>query len=218
MPIANIGAVPDVATATSIASDWGNATGSSSRGRVVHRFNTPTERDASITAPTPGMVCYVASTNIFYGYANPGGWTTLNWAGTWHARVYRAAAQNIPTSATPMPCDTVGEDPAGMYSLSTKLFTVPVPGIYLLCGKIEMTATAAGQFVTIQAGRNGTMVAQGTNFYTQGPGPTTAQLAFPVRCVAGDTVAAYVNAFNVVLASTVGALAQWTTLDYLGRG
>ena len=141
MPIANIGAVPDVATATAIASDWGNATGSSSRGRVVQRFNTPAERDASITAPTPGMVCYVASTNIFYGYANPGGWTTLNWApGTWHARVGRAAAQNIlATSATPMPCDTVGEDPTGMYSLSTKLFTVPVPGIYLLCGKIEMT-------------------------------------------------------------------------------
>jgi hypothetical protein len=76
MPTAPIGPVADVITGAVVTSDWGNATGASSQGRVVHRFNSTTERDTAITAPTTGMLCYVATGATLYLYT-AGGWRAM---------------------------------------------------------------------------------------------------------------------------------------------
>lgn len=77
------GAIADVVgTSGRIEATWGNAINS----RVVHRFASTAARDAAITAPTEGVLCYVTVDNLYYHYDgaawNPigpwGAWTTYN--------------------------------------------------------------------------------------------------------------------------------------------
>jgi hypothetical protein len=215
-----VGSVPDVVTNTVIASDWGNAVGSASRGRVVQRFNTTTERDSSIPAPVAGMLCYVAATNIFYGYRNPGGWTALIGGprDTTHARVYQTGAWNTATgSPVAMGFDTLDYDPLGMWSAPNRRFTVPAAGIYLLTALIScsFTANTNGE---AQAWRNGTPSAASANGYNGAYGRARVPLTTLTKCNAADTVSvAFFTAPGACTGST-GATETYAALDYLGTG
>lgn len=50
---------------TTITASWANA---NVRDQGVTPFATISARDSAITAPVNGMLCYVTSTGIFYGY------------------------------------------------------------------------------------------------------------------------------------------------------
>lgn len=219
MPIANIGSVPDVVTATVIASDWGNAIGSASRGRVVQRFNTPAERDASITAPVAGMLCYVLSTNLFYGYRSPGGWVPILGGpkDTAHTRVYRAAAFTIAAEAT-LVFDTIDFDAMGSYSTGTGLYTCPAAGIYQVSGKTGFSAGAAGQAPDVRVYKSGALVCIAGGLYA--PAAGGLHLAFaPVvqKCAAGDTLSLRTSCIASV-AGLAGAIQTFASFDYLGTG
>jgi hypothetical protein len=219
MPIANIGAVPDVATATAIASDWGNATGSSSRGRVVHRFNTPTERDASITAPVAGMVCYVLSANQFYGYRSPGGWTQILGGprDTTHAKMGRAATQAFPAGGGPVAFDTVLFDPLPMYSTGAGGFVVPTAGVYLVTGSLQLGVMAGGSYAQMQAIQNASVLYGATLNQVASSAGLGPSVSITMKCAAGDVVKIGVNT-SVAVSSLGGTQFCWGALDYLGTG
>ena len=184
MPIANIGSVPDVVTATVIASDWGNAIGSASRGRAVQRFNSPAERDASITAPVAGMVCYVLSTNQFYGY-RAGAWAALSLGNVYKAALGRTPVQSVAAGSATVTLDTAVFDPAGM--LNAGKLTVPVAGYWSVAYAATVASGASGPFqANLQ--RNGTVVALGSaQALNLGINVTSVGSAL-VQCAAGDVL------------------------------
>jgi hypothetical protein len=217
MPIANIGAVPDVVTNTLIASDWGNAIGAASRGRVVHRFNTLAERDASITAPITGMLCYVLATDLFYGYRTATGWTVVVGGprDIMHAKVYRAAAWTIPAGFTNVPFDTVARDPMGLWVPANTGFVVQATGVHLFSGVLTGPG-GAGAFLAAQWVRAGQPFASGSIHGSMGYG-LGLPLSAPVMCSAGDVVV--MQAWAVPAGAVgVGIAATWATVDFLGTG
>lgn len=217
------GAVPDVVTNTIIPTDWGNAIGAASRGRVVQRFNTAAERDSSITAPVPGMLCYVAATDLFYGYRTATGWTVLIGGprDTLHAKVYRNAAATVGTVNGVMPWDTVQRDPQGMWTPASYSFVPPVSGIYLIAVAYIVNpvgSPASGQFAAawIAVGGSGNLVAsQGVHqSMSYGYGPSLVA-ALPVN--AGQTVQAVVSCTYASTLQT-GGWNSYMSIDYLGTG
>jgi len=66
VPISPVGAVPDVVAGADILDEWGNATGASSVGRVVHRFASPAQRDAAIPNPVRGMLAVTTDTDTLW--------------------------------------------------------------------------------------------------------------------------------------------------------
>jgi hypothetical protein len=214
------GAVPDVVTNTIIPTDWGNAIGAASRGRVVQRFNSTAERDSAITTPVAGMVCYVAATDLFYGYRTATGWTVLIGGprDTTHARVWQNGAWNSATGApVAMGFDSVDYDPLGMWSSPARKFTVPVAGIYLLAALISCTFTTGTQG-EIQAWRNGGAIAGGNNGANGPYGRARILLSVSVRCAAGDGLSVAFFTGPAALTGNTGSTETFASLDYLGTG
>jgi hypothetical protein len=217
MPIANVGAVPDVVTNTLIASDWGNAIGAASRGRVVQRFNSLAERDSSIAAPVTGMLCYVLATDLFYGYRTASGWTALIGGprDTTHAKVYRAAAWTVPASYAAVPFDTIQRDPMGMWTPAQNGFMVPTAGIYQVSAQLT-SAGGPGSFAALQFIRAGaafaSVGAHGSMGYGIGPACST-----PVAASAGDVITMQATATPAGAALT-GVNNFYFAIDYLGTG
>lgn len=221
MPIPLTGAVPDVVTNTLIATDWGNAIGAASKGRVVQRFNSLAERDASIAAPVPGMLCYVAATDLFYGYRLAAGWTVLIGGprDIYHARVYRAAAFAIGTTTGVVVFDTVDRDPMGLWVPAQQGFVVPVTGVYQIAfgySVAPVASPASGQFAAGQILVAGVVRAsQGVHqSMGYGYGPNLAAAAY---AVAGQVIQAAASVAYTSNGQT-GTGVTYMAVDYLGTG
>jgi hypothetical protein len=215
MPIPNIGSVPDVVTATVIASDWGNAIGAASRGRVVQRFNSLAERDASITAPVAGMLCYVLAGDQYYGYRSSLGWVALIGGAPdkAHVRAFRSAGMTIATTPTTIWFDSSSLDPSGMYSNPDAAIIVATPGIYQIVSNCLATnATGVAHWVYAAWGKNlavqNGVYSPTTITYTLGT--TLTDIA---RLAAGDKIYQYAQC-DVALPYAGG----YFTLTYLGSG
>jgi hypothetical protein len=215
MPIANVGAVPDVVTNSLISVDWGNAIGGATRGRVVQRFNSLAERDASIAAPVSGMLCYVLATDLFYGYRTATGWTTLIGGprDTAQAFVYRAGGYSITTTLVPIVFDTIVSDPLGLYNTGTGRFTVATAGRYLLTAGYQ-AYSASSQICDIHALHNGVSAFLGASVQTTGF--LHAFISARVACAAGDTVSIGAVLSGTPITATPGANVTYCNLDYLG--
>lgn len=59
-----------VVAGTAITASWSNA---NNRDQVITPFSNATTRDAAITAPVEGMLCYLADSKTFWGYTTA--WT-----------------------------------------------------------------------------------------------------------------------------------------------
>jgi C1q domain len=217
MPIQPIGAVPDVQPNTKVESDWGNAVGSATRGRVIQRFQTVAARDAAIPAPVTGMMCYVVATDAFYLYRQAGGWGSIQARDTLHSRVYRNASFNFTTAVATLVFDSIVEDGAGMYNPANGLFTCPVAGTYLLQGKTAANFGIVGQNVTIMVAHNTTQFFAGGCYAPAVIGLHVPWVVGSMKCQAGDTLQVQVTA-SATVAGIQGLAQTFASLDYLGTG
>ena len=211
------GAVPDVVTNTLIPIDWGNAIGSASKGRAVQRFNSIAERDASITAPVAGMLCYVLATDLFYGYRSSSGWTALIGGprDTAHAFMARGGGFTVPSADTPVPFDTTVNDPMGLWVPAQTAFVIQTAGMYLFSASLVIALTGPNSCYLHLWRNGGSVRSQSLTMNISGSLPLS--LTIPVKCAAGDKlqVAAYANP-----AAGLSGAAEYNggSVDYLGTG
>lgn len=132
-----------------------------------------------------------------------------------HARVYRNAA--FPSTATPtaLVWDTVVSDPYALLpgGLSAN-FQVPVPGVYRVFFQVNVTATAAGQWM--QLGLFGNSAAT-SNAQASLAVPMTDKVEDVRQIPVGGTFGVNVSS-NVALAGAPGGAATFAFIDYLGSG
>ena len=214
MPIPNTGAVPDVATATLIASDWGNAIGAASRGRVVQRFNSLAERDASITAPVAGMLCYVLATDAFYGYRTATGWAALVVPNLYYARAYRNGGFTL--ASGPIPLDAANFDPSLCFNANAGKFTCPVAGFYSVSGAVSVNSTNTAQVLVATLTKNGGLNTNGALAASTAPAQViTSAFTDLLSCASGDVLAVNVGYNPASLAGAVGSPYTFLAVQFL---
>lgn len=94
---------------------------------TVMRFATVIARDAAITSPEEGMVCYVTGTDRYYGYSGSA-WVVIGWSSSAGRPgvVLTDAAQSISnTTVTDITWGTEVSDPDGWTSGGSATLTVP---------------------------------------------------------------------------------------------
>lgn len=104
---------PPVPTGLDHAARWGDA---------IPRFADAAARDAAVTAPVPGMQCYLISTTAYYTYRN-GGWRALNTA----SQAYGSLAGAMPAGFTTVKMVTQ----SGRWGASDEYFGLdPAAGLF----------------------------------------------------------------------------------------
>jgi len=173
--------------------------------QLVPRYATTTARDAAITAPVAGQVCWT-TTPATHWYYSGSAWVIVG-GSTWgRCRLRRAANQSIPNNAsTAISWDTEDQDSGGYITATSTTITIPTG----LDGSYDMTVVAVG---TTGGSRNFMSIAltssvtgNPTDFrQTLGTGENRGVVGFTgVPLVAGDSMV--VNVLH-----QVGSAANWT--------
>jgi hypothetical protein len=120
------------------------------------------------------------------------------------ARAYRNAAFTTGTGFVKVPIDTVSFDPAGAIQAANGRFVCPIAGSYQVDGEVDVSATAASQWIVAALAVNGTTVTQGAAITAVGAGAIASTVADVLRLNAGDYVELWV-ATSGPLAITAGS-------------
>jgi hypothetical protein len=108
--------------------------------QVVPRYATTAARDAAITAPVAGQVCWT-TTPATHWYYSGAAWVIAG-GSTWaRCRLRRAANQSIPNNvSTTFTWDTEDQDSGGYITVSSTTITIPTG----LDGSYDITVNALG--------------------------------------------------------------------------
>lgn len=209
MPLANPGAVADVAGSGSIASAWGNAI----RDRVVGNYATLADLTAAVPSPIEGMCAYIGGViHTFVVYAG----ATDTWQAPWNlpwgrvAQGTKVAAQNGFSAIVDVSSLTVTATAIANRRWRVTLY---VPSITQLTGAgtvtLELQTLASGAGTRIQAGIN-SLVTNGIC--------DIGMVAADITTVAGSTsfharIATTTNTANITCAATSPGI---ITIDDVG--
>ena len=137
---------------------------------------------------------------------------------TVHARVYQAGAWN---SATGTPVgqgfDTVDYDPLAMWNAGSRVFKVPVAGIYLVTGLISVSYVA-GSFAEAAGLKNGTAFAASANANNGPYSRVRTMFTGAVKCAAADTLGLSFFTNPGACTGNTGTTETFCAVDYLGTG
>jgi len=135
----------------------------------------------------------------------------------YHTRVYRSAAFTLGADAA-LIFDTVQEDAAGLYNLTTGDYRCPAAGTYLINGKTGASFGAAGQNADVRLYKNGTLFALAGGLYpSAGAGMHIPFAVGSLKCAAGDVLSIHTTC-GASVAGLVGAIQTYASFDYLGTG
>ena len=209
MPLANPGAVADVAGSGSIASNWGNAI----RDRVVGNYATLAALNAAVPSPIEGMVAYIGGVvHTFVVYAG----ATDTWRPPWNipwgriTQATKTAAQNGFSTIVDVSSLTVTATAIAYRLWRVSLY---IPSITQLTGgatvTLEIQTLASGAGTRIQAGINSLV----TNGICE-----MGMVAADITTVAGSTsfharIATSANTANITCAATSPGI---LTIDDMG--
>jgi hypothetical protein len=136
---------------------------------------------------------------------------------TLHAKMGRAAAQAFAAGGGPITFDTVLFDLQGMWSAAAGGFVVPVPGIYLVTGSLQLGVMAGGSYAQMQAIQNASVLYGATLDQVASSAGLGPSVSITMKCAAGDVIKIGVNT-SVAVSSLGGTQFCWGGLDYLGTG
>jgi C1q domain len=147
----------------------------------------------------------------------PGALSIAPYGGSHHAAmVQRTSAFTFPATAQTwviIPCNTVTNDPEGLYNTTTGLYTCPVDGLYQAIYKVSING-AASSFVNSAVYKNGATVGALSNAQGSFSSTLLSTGAAFVPCVKGDTLALW-GATSIASASARGVDTQ-ISIAYLG--
>lgn len=108
--------------------------------QLLPRYATTTARDAAITAPVAGQMCWTTTPATFWYYSGSG-WVVVG-GSTWgRCRIRRAANQSIPNNASAiLSWDTEDQDNGGFIAVPSTTVTIPIG----LDGSYDITCRVAG--------------------------------------------------------------------------
>lgn len=184
-------------------SDWANT---NVRDQVVSQFASTTARDAAITSPVDGMVCYINSNNAnegLYTYAgSTGGWTK---GPGWNAPWGQVARDNGfgPGTSTSSTTETVIFTGSSFTALANRFYRV------YLSTTISATAGDSYQLRIRLDSVSGTVYWNGSvNF-------ATGVTSMPITAIASTATTAGSHSFVLTAVRTGGTgTAQINTLQY----
>jgi hypothetical protein len=131
------------------------------------------------------------------------------------ARVY-LTANTTPTSGQPFGFNAATRDPLAMWSNTSKVFTAPYAGHYLVAGSLDTAGNAVNQWCNLAVQRNGTTVALcGWAFASLASWDIPAPYHEIVVCNQGDTIGVfYTGNISTIKGDAAGTL-SFCTVQYL---
>jgi hypothetical protein len=180
--------------------------------------------------PGPGAVPAVPTNAYAMGQLTvPGGAANLNGVtvvdrrvpisprDTLQCHVHRTAAWSIATGPAAMLFDTVDWDTWGVYNTANGRFTVPLPGLYLFQGAVNVTNMAAGSWIQATLMKNGAAIGGATIIQSSAAGSLLSLAPTAMwTAVAGDYFSWAFWSSVSQAASTGGGILG--SMAYLGTG
>ena len=188
----------------------------------VWTFASATARDAAVTSPQEGNMCYLKDTDAVQYYSGSA-WTAVGGTAAYSGcAIYKTATQSIPNiTGTTVTFDSEYLDTDGYHSTSTNTGRITIPtgkaGKFLVTGNLQFANNISAQIV-VSINKNGAGIVSAQ--YPQSSvnvsgGFTTLSVNGIVSCAVGDYIemtAYQASGGN----SDVAANRTWLTASFLG--